>query len=120
MNTNLSETYFSEVYEQSAEPLQVTEPNVQTLITSAQESNMTKIPSEENPQIETSDTKLFDETKQNAEKFPETQLNVQTPLSPAQACNINTKLLQDDQKTRGFTFPNSWKQEGSNQRSPYT
>ena len=50
MNNNLSETNFSEVHEQSAKPLQVTEPMVQTLITSTLESNMTKIPSEENPQ----------------------------------------------------------------------
>jgi len=48
--------------------------------------------------IETSDTKLFDETKQYAEKFPETELNFQTPLPPAHACNINTNPLQDDQK----------------------
>jgi len=53
MNNNLSETNFSEVYEQSAEPLPVAEPNVQTLITSTLKSNMTKIPSEENPQIQT-------------------------------------------------------------------
>jgi len=50
MNNNLSETNFSEVHEQSAKPLPVTEPKVQTLITSTLESNMTKIPSEENPQ----------------------------------------------------------------------
>jgi len=51
MNNNLSETNFSEVHEQSAKSLPVTEPKVQTLITSTLESNMTKIPSEENPQI---------------------------------------------------------------------
>jgi len=53
MKNNLSETNFSEVHEQSAKPLQVTEPKVQTLITSTLESNMTNIPSEENPQTKT-------------------------------------------------------------------
>jgi len=74
----------------------MTELNVQAHITSAQASNMTKIPSEENPQIEKSDTKLFDETKQNVEKFPEPQWNVQMPLSFAHANNLNTNPLQDD------------------------
>ena len=50
MNSNLSETNFSEVHEQAAKPPLVTEPKVQTLITSTLESNMTNIPSEENPQ----------------------------------------------------------------------
>jgi len=74
----------------------MTELSVQAHITSAQASNMTKIPSEENPQIEKSDTKLFDETEQNVEQFPEPQWNVQKPLSPAQTCNININLPQDD------------------------
>ena len=51
MNSNLSETNFSEVHEQSAKLPPVTEPKVQTLITSTLDSNMTNIPSEENPNI---------------------------------------------------------------------
>ena len=50
MNNNLYETNFSEVHEQSPKPPPVTEPKVQTLITSTLDSNMTNIPSEENPQ----------------------------------------------------------------------
>ena len=50
MNNNLYETNFSEVHEQFAKPPPVTEPKMQTLITSTLDSNMTNIPSEENPQ----------------------------------------------------------------------
>jgi len=51
-------------HEQSAEPLPVTEPNVQTLITSTLESTMTKTPSEENPQIETPSLQAHEDNAQ--------------------------------------------------------
>jgi len=48
--------------------------------------------------FETSDTQLLHDIKQDAEKLPDTELKFQTPFPPAHACNLNTNLLQEDQK----------------------
>jgi len=54
MTNDTSDTKFSEFTEQSAEPLTVAEPSVQTLISPAHDSHMNTLQSEENLQIETS------------------------------------------------------------------
>jgi len=54
MTNDTSDTKFSEFTEQSAEPLTVAEPSVQTLISPAHDNNTNTLQSEENLQIETS------------------------------------------------------------------
>jgi len=54
MTNDTSDTKFFEFTEQSAEPLTVAEPSVQTLISHAHDSHMNTLQSEENLQIEIS------------------------------------------------------------------
>ena len=126
MNNNLSETNFSEVHEQSAKPLPVTEPKVQTLITSTLESNMTKIPSEENPQIETPSLQAHEDNAQppydlsTVRNFVSTTITLLQEFLKSSDEKGETNTPAQSTQPQNIAVTNAYKSDTVSNREPIT